>query len=163
MRVTTAGIVKIASASMGIRNCRLRTFKAHFCFSPRVVSRAWNDMVDRHVLPRGAAPYHLLWMLYFVKSYPNNETGGTATGSDRNTFQKWCKQMAKAVSKLDKVSYEVPLSDIQCSISPLTSICTYIHTDTLAQSMARRCTTTTTPHGPHKCGCHILSIQRGET
>jgi hypothetical protein len=91
MRVSSEGFLDVACGSTRLRNKREDTFKEHFTFSPKVVSHAWNEMTRKGLLPKGAAPYHLLWMLYFVKNYTNNATGGTASQSCKETFRKWCR------------------------------------------------------------------------
>jgi hypothetical protein len=106
MRVSSEGFLDVACGSMRLRNKREDTFKEHFTFSPKVVSHAWNEMTRKGLLPKGAAPYHLLWMLYFVKNYTNNATGGTASQSCKETFRKWCRLLGIAASKLDKVQQQ---------------------------------------------------------
>lgn len=48
----------------------------------------WKRLVAKGLL-KGTKPYHLLWALYFLKSYNHEHTISAIVGADRKTVRKW--------------------------------------------------------------------------
>ena len=101
MKCTKRTVIRVARYHTGVKGSE-REFKGHFIFSPAVVAAIWNRLVQRG-LPHGAQLKHLLWFLYFLKYYITKEVGGKFTDCNRDTFEKWTKQMGVAASDLGKV------------------------------------------------------------
>ena len=66
----------------------------------------WNALVRFANLPDQGQILHLLWALYFMKSYPTEETAWTATGGhtgaiDPKTHQKYIWPFIEAIANLE--------------------------------------------------------------
>ena len=86
-------------SSVAIAN---RRFRGLFGVSPDICAAIWNKL--RMLLPRGAAPAHLLWALLFLKNYSTEHVNSVIAGVDEKTFRKWCWAFVKLISNLGIVS-----------------------------------------------------------
>ena len=75
----------------------LRTFNSFFGTSPEICQRVWDLLSDYR--PRNAKPVHLLWMLFFLKSYNTDVICDSVAGVDGKTFRKWVWFYIKLISE----------------------------------------------------------------
>ncbi len=80
-------------------------FHEFFGTSVRVIEILWQLVVRDKLRPRGGPPEHLLWMLHFIKVYPNQGPGclvvGVSAGTiNPKTHRKWVWAYIKAIAKL---------------------------------------------------------------
>jgi hypothetical protein len=83
-----------------------RSFKDHFGFSPETVTQIWKNL--RYVCPAGARPEHLLWLLYWWKTYAVTGVCAAFCRCDTKTFMKWRTDMQSAVGSMGNVSVQWP-------------------------------------------------------
>jgi hypothetical protein len=82
-----------------------RRWNSAFGASPEVCSVLWNKMDPFETMPRGVAPKHLLWGLYFLTVYDTEHNSSHALGKvDKKTYRKWSELFVEAISFLE---YEV--------------------------------------------------------
>ena len=76
MRISKAVIEEIAKGTFGVKK-RDRDFRAHFCFSSKVVARTWNEMERQRVNTTNLKPMHLLCFLCWVVTHVVKEVGSS--------------------------------------------------------------------------------------
>ena len=79
-------------------------FRALFGVTPTVCSRAWLLLRDR--LPKDARPFHLLWALFFLKTYASEHVNNMFCSVDAKTLWKWSRKFVTYLADLDIVSTE---------------------------------------------------------
>lgn len=75
-----------------------RRYRAMFGCTPLVSSITWN--LIKNDLPQNATPNHLLWALFFLKAYNNEEINHAVFNVDEKTYRKWIWLVIYAISKL---------------------------------------------------------------
>ena len=79
-----------------------RRWNACFGTSAPVVAQLWDWIDPLNSMPQGVKHCHLLWALYFLKTYPTEEPGsGSVGGYDEKTWRKWVKLFVTAISYLE--------------------------------------------------------------
>ena len=81
-----------------------RRFRAMFGTSSRTAFLLWTMIdVDRDG-PKGGLRLHMLWMLLFLKGYPNGETLSGICGATPKTVRFWVDAFLERVSNLKVVN-----------------------------------------------------------
>jgi hypothetical protein len=94
-----------AMKTLQCRRLSGRQYRSHFGCSERLTALAWNRMVSDGCLPTKAQPKHLLWTLFWMKSYETEEICcSTCNVGCENTFRKWRGLMLQALKFMDLVS-----------------------------------------------------------
>ena len=76
-------------------------FSSLFGVSAVVCAEVWNRIVSG--IPRGARPIHLLWALFFLKSYSFETISSSFFGVTPKTFRKWCWVFVRAIADMEAV------------------------------------------------------------
>ena len=84
-----------------------REFRDLFGESPHTVSVVWRMMEHNQLLPWGAKPVHLLWLLHWYKEYPRQTKMCKFCRCSPNTWIKWRDMMEDAVGFVDVVRREL--------------------------------------------------------
>ncbi len=71
-----------------------RRFCKHFGAPFTIMQKVWDVLEEGDLLPKKGEPKHLLWTLYFLKSYPKEGPGCAAVGGSKSainpkTMHKW--------------------------------------------------------------------------
>ena len=84
-----------------------RAYRAHFEVSPQISLQIWLLIQDLEP-DISFRPKHLLWTLFFLKTYPTEEVGSSRWGVTPKTFREWIWKMINPISQLSLLeSYEV--------------------------------------------------------
>ena len=79
-----------------------RRWNSSFGTSPAIAAQLWEWIDPDNSMPRGVRHCHLLWALYFLKTYPTEEPGsGSVGGYNEKTWRKWVKLFVTAISYLE--------------------------------------------------------------
>ena len=70
----------------------------------------WWMLEEERLLPDRAHPKHLLWTLYYMKTYQTENVTVVFVGCDEKTLRKWTRLMSDAIADLDVVSVLFSLS-----------------------------------------------------
>ncbi len=65
----------------------LRRFMASFGVTPTCCRMLWDQIYDD--FPNGGRPKHLLWALYFLKTYASEHVACNVLRVDEKTYRKW--------------------------------------------------------------------------
>lgn len=65
----------------------LRRFVASFGITPSTCQHMWETIEDS--VPRGGRPKHMLWALYFLKTYGSEHIASNVLQVDEKTYRKW--------------------------------------------------------------------------
>ncbi len=91
----------------GNRQCNatmIRRYHSWFGTDPRICFIIWTALVDIGWIKRSTIKrHHILWALWFLKTYNTLEVHSTQLNVDEKSFQKWVWIVLEGVSKLDKV------------------------------------------------------------
>jgi hypothetical protein len=101
---------------------KVRRFRVLFGVSSPICCRLWH--LVKSSLPNGASPRHLLWTLYFLRQYSDQEVNSAFAKCDEKTFRKWCWIVIKALADLDLVSVCCCFTWC-CSFASLTNFAPY--------------------------------------
>ena len=113
MRISSAAVHRIAEESVLHRISNRRTeksrrrFVAAFGINPRVVASIWNRIQAKDLAPDGMLVKHLLWALYFLKTYQPEAYTANRCQVDENTYWKWLWIVLDVLGELDLVSQSV--------------------------------------------------------
>ena len=77
-----------------------RDFKASFGALPTAMARIWELLIEEDLLPYGCKKIHLLWCLYFMKTYPNERTEKATLNASVVTIRKWKWEFVFAIKDL---------------------------------------------------------------
>ena len=72
---------------------KLNTYQAHFGVSPEVTSKLWDLINNNEGKDLKVRPTHLLWALFFLKSYDTEETMSSRIDVSRKTVRKWLEEV----------------------------------------------------------------------
>lgn len=98
--------MKFNSSSSSLRG--YRKFRSFFGVSPNVCAATWTRIKNK---PPGSEPKHLLWCLFFLKTYNLESVNSAVVGVDEKTFREWTWKFIKLLASLQVVS------DIQYTFS----------------------------------------------
>ena len=91
-----------------------RRFLAHFGVTENVVADTWQRLEIDLETEKDAQPVHLLWALFFLKTYNSESVCASAVGTaDEKTFRKWSKFFVERISSI------LPMVVSTCCISLL--------------------------------------------
>ena len=76
----------------------------------------WNQIQAKDLAPEGMLVKHLLWALYFLKTYQPEAYTANRCQVDENTYRKWLWIVLDLLGELDLVSRSVGRSDPSCSV-----------------------------------------------
>ena len=93
---------RITMGSAYVGRFSMRRFHSFFGTSPSVWAKTWN-LLEKYS-PKYSKPKHLLWCLFFLKSYCTEDIASAIFQVDRKTFRKWVWLYVKFVSQLKLVS-----------------------------------------------------------
>jgi hypothetical protein len=71
-----------------------------FGIQPAICLELWVRVSRNDDLPSGAFPKHLLWALYFLRCYDEEEKATVFLKVDRKTIRKWTHPIVKGISDL---------------------------------------------------------------
>lgn len=77
-----------------------RRYRSIFGVTPDVTSSVWNLLED---LQSGSQPIHLLWALFFLKSYTTETVNSFIWRTTEKTFRKWVWYFIDKISLLPAV------------------------------------------------------------
>jgi hypothetical protein len=82
-----------------------RQFKEFFGTSLFVIEILWEMLYERDLLPDNGEPRHLLWTLFFMKTYPKQGHGCSVVGAssgavDPKTMKKWVWEYIDSIGEL---------------------------------------------------------------
>ena len=82
-----------------------RLFKEFFGTSLFVIEILWEMLVEDNLLPENGEPRHLLWTLFFLKTYPKQALGCSVVGAsagavDPKTMKKWVWDFIDSIGEL---------------------------------------------------------------
>ena len=80
----------------------LRLFRGVFGASTMAIAIVWNLLVGQGTVPEGGKPSHLLWELFFIKTYANEEVLSSTFGTDKKTSRKWVWLFLEAIADLEE-------------------------------------------------------------
>lgn len=114
------GITK-HSLRHGATDSAMRCFREFFGAPPTICTLIWNILYDKDLIPPDAHPRHLMWTLFYLKTYNTCNVTTATLGCCENTFRKWRTIFLELIAyHLDVVSHR-PVSNfclhIACSIS----------------------------------------------
>lgn len=91
---------KPETQQFGKQHCR--EFSSFFGTTRAICSILWVmiNKKNNYVLPRGASPKHLLWGLFFMKTYSNETIISSRLQVDPKTARKWIWWAADEIAKL---------------------------------------------------------------
>ena len=79
-------------------------YKATFGVDQITTSALWKKLIHHKLLVGDAmCPEHLLWALYFLKTYPNGRTMACTLGADRGTVMSTIRFVINKIAKLRKI------------------------------------------------------------
>ena len=98
-------LVETAKSSLGMPRMSSRMFVSLFGCSAYIAAFVWIKIVSEKLLPPHGRLHHLLWTLYWLKTYSTNDSICSAfrIGSDK-TFTWWRDRFVEAMAQLDVVS-----------------------------------------------------------
>ena len=96
------------SRRVGSQMMETRRFRKFFGISAAVTMILWDLLVEHNLLPPKGKIKHLLWSLYFLKIYSNEEPtcavlGGSKGAIDPKTMRHWVWAFIRAIAKLGPV------------------------------------------------------------
>lgn len=91
----------IMKSTVSCRSGIIHKFKRLFGIPPSVASSVWNQMA-RDVIP-GTTPLHVLWAVFFLKTYCTEPVMEVFFGADRKTIRKHLWYMVTKIAALDMV------------------------------------------------------------
>jgi hypothetical protein len=96
------------SHHVGSQMMETRRFRKFFGISAAVTMILWDLLVEHNLLPPKGKIKHLLWSLYFLKIYSNEEPtcavlGGSKGAIDPKTMRHWVWAFIRAIAKLGPV------------------------------------------------------------
>lgn len=82
----------------------LRRFKTHFGVSPAICAIIWNKIKDN--LPSNSFyEIHLLWTLYFLKTYNTEHLNHSFAKADEKTFRNKVWKIIEELARIQEVFY----------------------------------------------------------
>lgn len=92
--------------SLPLKGTHKRRWMSFFGSSPELCCIIWSKLdVQNTMASEGYANAdykHLMWALYFLKAYGNEECNSNfAGGADEKTFRKWTRIFVEAISYLE--------------------------------------------------------------
>jgi len=96
------------SRRVGSQMMETRRFRKFFGISAAVTMILWDLLVEHNLLPPKGKIKHLLWSLYVLKIYSNEEPtcavlGGSKGAIDPKTMRHWVWAFIRAIAKLGPV------------------------------------------------------------
>jgi hypothetical protein len=131
----------------------MRAWKALFGCSPLICDTIWGTLHLQNIIPPKTDPAHLLWVLYFLKTYGTEPVCGSFVSRTAKTFREHLWPLIEAMSAMRVVR--------QFKVSPVTVILTlsfshfrstlrngsYITTEAGARSLSMAPTSPSWSHG----------------
>jgi hypothetical protein len=90
-----------------------RSFRAHFGVSVAVCLQLWLILLESPGCPEKCLPIHLLWTLYFFKTYNTEEVASSRFGCTPKTYRKWIWKFARSIADLELVKIHLDILHIQ--------------------------------------------------
>ena len=94
----------IHSSKVTYGETQSRRFRSIFGTTPYVCSILWDKIREfpEEAVPKNASPRHLLWTLFFLKTYPTEASLASGVGGvDEKTVRKWIWIIIEAISFLE--------------------------------------------------------------
>ena len=104
LQLETIGFTKDAKSCLHINRLSSRVYSASFGVTPYITAWIWIKIIDEGLLPKKGKRKHLLWTLYWMKTYLTNDVlcAALQIGSDK-TFCKWRDEFIWAIANIDVV------------------------------------------------------------
>jgi hypothetical protein len=117
----------------------LRLWKARFGCSPLICNLVWGILWLQGLQPQGTRTVHLLWTLYFLKTYGTKTVCASFLGCTEKTLRGYVWPLARAISELSVVSKQTNSSQGQGDAANLTFLSLFLFQliDTLGGSAYR--------------------------
>ena len=92
-------------------------FKAHFGAHPKVCAKLWSILKRVPTFNCRVEPQHLLWTLFFIKTYDIERVCSKFLQCDRKTFRKYVWYTLKQIALLKEVVVSFICFVLFCFIS----------------------------------------------